>query len=343
MKENTNPQEIIRRRGNRHVRVYINNESLYYPPHWHTDVEVIAITEGTYRVCCGGIDYHLETGDILMICPSAVHEIFPESPGSRVYIQADLLGPLHIYELDTVFLLLNPAVKISKGNFPSEVYDRLWKLVSEIRDLYFSTSRLASDKIEDMNVHATDDLPIYGETMICAKILEFTALVGMNAPTGNVQEIGKDELSEKVIEDKLPLLNACGYISEHFTEQITLNQVADYVGLSKYYFERVFKQFTDMTFYQYLIQKRISFAQELLANHSLSVTEIAFAAGFSSSSAFARAFRQSTGYAPSEFRTLNESKHFTVGKPFTPEEAMAAVGHVARVSTPTPVITEMYS
>ena len=98
-----------------------------------------------------------------------------------------------------------------------------------------------------------------------------------------------------------------------------------------------------MTFYQYLIQKRISFAQELLANHSLSVTEIAFAAGFSSSSAFARAFRQSTGYAPSEFRTLNESKHFTVGKPFTPEEAMAAVGHVARVSTPTPVITEMYS
>ena len=163
----------------------------------------------------------------------------------------------------------------------------------------------------------------------------------MNAPAGNVEEIGKDELTEKVIEDKLPLLNACGYISEHFTEQITLNQVADYVGLSKFYFERVFKQFTDMTFYQYLIQKRISFAQELLANHSLSVTEIAFAAGFSSSSAFARAFRQSTGYAPSEFRTLNESKHFTVGKPFTPEEAMAAVGHVAKVSTP--VITEMYS
>ena len=343
MKDNPNPQEIIHRRGNRHVRVYINKEPLYYPPHWHTDVEVIAITEGTYRVCCGGIDFPLQTGDILMICPSVVHEIFPESPGSRIYIQADLLRPLHIYELDTAFLLLNPAVHISKDTFPSEVYDDLWKLALEIKDLYFSTSLSSSDKSGESNIHATDDLPLYAETMICAKILEFTALVGMNSPTRNIQENKKDDTPEKPTEDILPLLNACGFISEHFTEQITLNQVAEHVGLSKYYFERLFKQFTDMTFYQYLIQKRISFAQELLVNHTLSVTEIALAAGFSSSSAFARAFHQATGYAPSEFRTMNESKNFTKGKVFTPEQAAAAVGHVAKANTPPPVCTDMFS
>ncbi|MBR6402671.1 MAG: helix-turn-helix transcriptional regulator [Eubacterium sp.] len=343
MKENSKPQEIIHRRGNRHVRVYINKEPLYYPPHWHTDVEIIAITEGTYRVCCGGIDFPLQTGDILMICPSVVHEIFPESPGSRIYIQADLLRPLHIYELDTAFLLLNPAVKISKDSFPSTVYDDLWKLALEIRDLYFSTSQLSPANSEETNIHATDDLPLYVETMICAKLLEFTALVGMNTPARKVSKSKKEEGAEKSTEDILPLLNACGFISEHFTEQITLNQVAEHVGLSKYYFERLFKQFTDMTFYQYLIQKRISFAQELLVNHTLSVTEIALAAGFSSSSAFARAFHQATGYAPSEFRTLNESKDFTQGKVFTPEQAAAAVGHVAKASTPLPICTDMYS
>ncbi|MCR5418351.1 MAG: AraC family transcriptional regulator [Lachnospiraceae bacterium] len=342
MKENSNPQEIIRRRGNRHVRVYINHESLYYPPHWHTDVEVIAITEGTYRVRCSGTDYPLEKGDILMICPSTVHEIFPESPGSRIYIQADLLGPLHIFELDTAFLLLSPAVRIRRGDFPPDVYDNLWKLVLQTRDLYFSTSQLSLDNSGGKNVHATEDLPLYGETMICAKILEFTALVGMNAPAAKSLKMPKDELSGKELENNLPLLNACGYIAEHFTEQITLNQVAEYVGFSKYYFERIFKQFTDMTFYQYLIQKRISFAQELLTNRSLSVTEIAMQTGFSSSAAFARAFRQATGYAPSEFRSLNESQNFTKGKPFSPEQAAAVAGEAPKKSSK-PICTEMYS
>ncbi len=343
MKENRNPQEIIRRRGNRHVRVYINNEQLYYPPHWHTDVELIAVTEGNYRVRCSGNDYPMQAGDILMICPSTVHEIFPETPGSRIYIQADLLGPLHIYELDTAFLLLSPAIRIRKGDFPSDVYERMWTLIRQTRDLYFSTSGVSPEEPSDKNIHATGDLPLFGETMICSKILEFTALVGMNAPTGEKEIIARDEVSSKEMENKLPLLNACGYIAEHFTEAITLNQVADYVGFSKYYFERIFKQFTDMTFYQYLIQKRISFAQELLTNHSLSITEIALQAGFSSSAAFARAFRQATGYAPSEFRTINESREFTTGKLFSPEQAEAAAGVEPEDNVTAPMCIEMYS
>ena len=64
-----------------------------------------------------------------------------------------------------------------------------------------------------------------------------------------------------------------------------------------------------MTYYQYLQQMRIGYAQTLLSNPGLNVTDIAGQAGFASCAAFTRAFKKSTGYAPSRFRMLNEERH----------------------------------
>lgn len=65
------------------------------------------------------------------------------------------------------------------------------------------------------------------------------------------------------------------YIDSHYTEELTLDNIADFSGFSKYHFTRLFKQYTDSTFYDYLIYRRIKVAEELLANPELSITEIA--------------------------------------------------------------------
>ena len=100
------------------------------------------------------------------------------------------------------------------------------------------------------------------------------------------------------------LINLFVYIDSHYTEELTLDNIADFSGFSKYHFTRLFKQYTDSTFYDYLIYRRIKAAEELLANPELSITEIALQSGFSSISTFNRIFKQKKGCTPSEYRSL---------------------------------------
>lgn len=86
-------------------------------------------------------------------------------------------------------------------------------------------------------------------------------------------------------------MSACNYINQHYQEPLSLEEIADVSGFSRFHFTRIFKQCMNMTFYEYLNQKRISKAEELLSTTSQSVTEIAMNSGFSSISAFNRTFK----------------------------------------------------
>ena len=99
-------------------------------------------------------------------------------------------------------------------------------------------------------------------------------------------------------------MDVCSYINDHCTEELTLDTVAARAGFSKYHFTRLFKQFTNVSFYKYLNQKRIENAERLLTNPQMSVTEVSLASGFSSLSSFIRMFKLVKGCTPSEYRAL---------------------------------------
>jgi AraC family transcriptional regulator len=92
------------------------------------------------------------------------------------------------------------------------------------------------------------------------------------------------------------------YIEEHVAEAIPLAELAKLVNLSSYYFCRAFKQSFGVPPHRYHINRRIECARTLLSSTERSVTEIALALGFSETSSFTAAFRQSTGTAPTEYR-----------------------------------------
>jgi transcriptional regulator of acetoin/glycerol metabolism/AraC-like DNA-binding protein len=92
------------------------------------------------------------------------------------------------------------------------------------------------------------------------------------------------------------------YVEAHLSESIELAALANIAGLSLYHFARAFKQTAGVTPHQYLLQRRIERAQEMLARTELSLSEIALAAGFSDQSHFARHFRQMLGMTPGQFR-----------------------------------------
>ncbi|XGV94717.1 MAG: helix-turn-helix domain-containing protein [Leptolyngbya sp. BL-A-14] len=101
---------------------------------------------------------------------------------------------------------------------------------------------------------------------------------------------------------KQKLQSAIAYIHDHLADDISLSAIATCLGISQYYFCRLFKQSTGMAPHQYLLQQRIKRAKELLACRHLSLVEVASLVGFSNQSHFTTQFRKLTGTTPKSYR-----------------------------------------
>ena len=88
------------------------------------------------------------------------------------------------------------------------------------------------------------------------------------------------------------------------SENLTLDDIANIAGFSKFHFTRLFKQFTNVSFYKFLNQKRIANAEKLLANPEYTITDVALNSGFSSLSSFIRMFKIIKNCTPTEFRSM---------------------------------------
>ena len=96
--------------------------------------------------------------------------------------------------------------------------------------------------------------------------------------------------------------NAKNYIRKHYSDDITMTQVADYVHLNPSYFSKLFRTKTGLTFSVYLTDVRISQAKQLLLNPNIKIYEVCEKVGFSDSVTFNRSFKRVVGVSPSEFR-----------------------------------------
>ena len=92
------------------------------------------------------------------------------------------------------------------------------------------------------------------------------------------------------------------YIREHYAERLTLEQLAGFCHLSKYYFVRAFTAHAGCTPYEYVLRVRMGEAKRLLARTALPVAEVAALAGFSDVRSFTGQFQKRQGVSPARFR-----------------------------------------
>jgi len=95
---------------------------------------------------------------------------------------------------------------------------------------------------------------------------------------------------------------AVSYIARHYAGEITLQQLADHVHMSKNYFCLQFKHHTGYNFIDYLIRLRIGKAKELIGDPGLKIYEVAEKAGFNDVKYFSKLFKKTTGSSPIEYR-----------------------------------------
>ncbi|MEH7336493.1 Ada metal-binding domain-containing protein [Neobacillus drentensis] len=92
------------------------------------------------------------------------------------------------------------------------------------------------------------------------------------------------------------------FLVNHYKQNLVLKDIADFVGLSPYYLERIFKQETMETPRTYLEKIRIDRSLNLLKFTDLTNLEICYEVGFQSPSNFYKAFRNLKNCSPSEYR-----------------------------------------
>lgn len=93
------------------------------------------------------------------------------------------------------------------------------------------------------------------------------------------------------------------YVREHLDAQLTVQGLADYAGLSRAHFSRIFSQEEGMSPADFIASERMRRAARLLGGSTKSVKAIADSCGFHDSNYFSKAFRNSYGVSPSEFRS----------------------------------------
>jgi AraC-like DNA-binding protein len=92
------------------------------------------------------------------------------------------------------------------------------------------------------------------------------------------------------------------FIEEHSSEELSLKKVAKAVNMNPNYLSENFKQITGINFVEYVARIRFKTACDLLHNRKLSISEIAFAAGFQSLSQFNRVFKRFSDKSPTQYR-----------------------------------------
>ncbi len=102
--------------------------------------------------------------------------------------------------------------------------------------------------------------------------------------------------------DSPQIARARHFIAQHQDEDLSLEQVARAVNMSAFYFCKMFKKATGMTFTDYLARVRVEKVRELLLNPHKRISEAAFEAGFQSLSQFNRVFRRVAGESPTTYR-----------------------------------------
>ena len=283
--EREQPFEPVKFQDNGHVKVFINTIPDNFEAHWHIPLEVMMPLENGYTVECGGLRREIAEREVALIAPGAVHALEAPAEGRRVFLQADISCFTQIRELDILFSVLPPLTVIGK-----EAPHPVWREAAETFD------RIQKDYFGE---YAFSGMAVY------AGLFRLLSLAGEMFASPQGEKTGEDRNSRHKYKERFTAV--CEYIREHCTEQITLEQTAKVAGFSKYHFARLFKTMTGTTCHNFLLERRILYAKNLLVDFTMPITEVAMRSGFNSLATFNRIFKSQIGCTPSEFRKLGSN------------------------------------
>lgn len=257
--------------------------------HWHYEFQLTYVVRGTISVFFNQQTIDLREGQGIYINPEVLHMIRDR------------------YDSDAMFISLDVSPKLLTS-FPNSVFER-----SYVKPVFCSSATDAV--ILDPGVFWQKK--ILDEAMSIEQEYKSRSFGWELAVSSSLYAIWKElvcHLQESLTEhDALAadgarmrrnqrLKDTLAYIREHFTEKITLDEIAKHLHLSTNECCRFFKKNMNCTLFEYITEYRLSKSMELLEHTDLPVSQIAYESGFGSSSYFIEKFRKNVGMTPAAFR-----------------------------------------
>ena len=260
------------------VRIWASEAETHYDTHTHSAIEIIMPHSGVAVYQLPDTRYHVRAGEILIIPSGCAHSLTEPKDTFRHLLLFEPNPLLTLRDIPEITeMMRNPVYLTGETILQKQTADILLQVID-----YYNRRE-----------------PMWN-TQCYACLLRMYALLGKDyLEKAQPVDIQKTEHSNSPI-----MGSAMTFISEHYMEDVTLDQVAAFTGFSRYYFSRTFRDFTGFTFLEYLTRKRLNAATDLLIRTNRSVQSISEAAGFASTATFNRVFRKYKNCTPTQFRAI---------------------------------------
>lgn len=231
---------------------------------WHESVEILRCTAGRGGIVCGGQDYPLSEDDLFIINANTPHRLYGSREGMEYLCLIVDNSFFAANGLDARTLSFRPLIRDSGA----------LALFDAVAAAYAAFDEQALCAVADIRWSVLGLL-----RHLCTNHLSHAAQNADRAETY--------------------VMAAISYIRSHFAEPVTLDVLAQHVGLSKYHLSRRFRAYTGQTVIQVLNLTRCTRAEQLIREGS-SVSAAATACGFENLSYFSRTYKKLMGKLPSQ-------------------------------------------
>lgn len=282
----------LEKHGTETFPMTVNHDDLWsfegknVPIHWHNDLEINLIREGEAVFQVYQKSYRVRTGEGFLLNRNVPHSC--SSPGNEhVRYSTILVRPDFLYgdfgsdverKCFQPFLQNSAIPCIYLAGFDENGKEILQKL-NQVEEAFDRKRFCYELKIKGLLCEAFTMI-LYGHRQELTKFVP-----------ANLQEL---ERLEKML----------NYLNMHFTEVISLQDLADQVHLSREVCCRLFKKMTGKTITGYLEEYRVNKSFSLVQSGQYSMTQITEMVGFSNPSRFASAFRKRFGCNPGEYNSV---------------------------------------
>ena len=274
--------EALHPLGNLGIQVSMATlESPHIPAHWHDAMEILFCLNGEVRIHAEHDTLTLSHNQLIVFDSKEVHSIHSDS---KLYM----------------FLCIHVDKKLLSVYCPNlELYHikcRPVPLDDPKAIQYIHLCQLAHERTRT-NIKNASTRAMRSDGTALLMLADLIQYFSEYAPPETASGHGNRTIRELI-----------SYVNEHYTEKLSLEDAADYVGFSREYFCRFFKQHMGLTFLRYLNEVRISHAGRLLSSTDLSISEIMNTCGFTNQTIFNRLFKEIYGMTPRQARkTLSVS------------------------------------